>query len=143
MHRPERTGRPPVIDFTEVKVEIDAFDDFMKLMQGGDRAESPALLRPDHHRPLRRQRRARSPRTAPSIPLYEFQHAVQRHVDSAVAGLRSYVEATKVLVRARRADGRAVPQAHDGMAHGRAMRRAGRASSAAHQGGRGRDAGRP
>ena len=90
---------PPAIDFTEVKVEIGAFDDFIRLMQ----AELEQNLQPysdqiiaDHYQgtgtPIARH--------APSSPLYEFQHQYGVTVDTAVAGLRSYVEATKVLVRA-------------------------------------------
>jgi hypothetical protein len=97
VHEPGDGAAPPVIDFARLTVDIDAMDDFIRLLQ----AEIDQNLEPysneiitDHWRgqPIARE--------SASVPLANFRTDYYVAVDSAVQGLRSYLESTKVLLRA-------------------------------------------
>jgi hypothetical protein len=97
VHEPGDGAAPPVIDFARLTVDIDAMSDFIKLLQ----AEIDQNLEPysneiinDHWRgqPIARE--------SASVPLSAFRQEYYVAVDSAVQGLRSYLDSTKVLLRA-------------------------------------------
>jgi hypothetical protein len=97
VHEPGDGAAPPVIDFARLTVDIDAMSDFIKLLQ----AEIDQNLAPysneiinDHWRgqPIARE--------AASVPLAAFRTDYYLAVDTAVQGLRSYLDSTKVLLRA-------------------------------------------
>jgi hypothetical protein len=107
----------PVIDFTEVKVDIDVLNDFMKVLS----AEITQNLQP-YSNEIISDHREGVPigQNSASIPLEALRREYYMAQQSAVDGLNSYVEETKVLLRA--VELMAEHYRHtDGMAQGRAM----------------------
>ncbi len=109
---------PPALAFTQLTVDIGAMEDFVALLQ----AEIDQNLAPysqeiieDHWygQPIARR--------SASVPEQAFRYGYVDAVDTSIQGLRSYLHATKVLLRAvelvadryRYADGMAVAQQID------------------------------
>src|SRR3954447_1643573 len=87
----------PVIDLTEVKVDIDALHDFMKVLS----AEIEQNLQPYSNEIITDHRQGVPiGQNSASIPLEALRKQYYLAQQSAVDGLLSYVEATKVLLRA-------------------------------------------
>lgn len=87
----------PVIDLTEVKVDIDALNDFMKVLS----AEIEQNLQPYSNEIISDHRQGVPiGQNSASIPLEALRKQYYLAQQSAVDGLLSYVEATKVLLRA-------------------------------------------
>ena len=119
----------PVIDFTEVKVDIDVLNDFMKVLS----AEIAQNLQP-YSNEIISDHREGVPigQNSASIPLEALRREYYMAQQSAVDGLLSYVEATKVLLRA--VELMAEHYRHsDGMAQARAMDVMGAISAAQHE----------
>jgi hypothetical protein len=87
----------PVIDLTEVKVDIDVLNDFMKVLS----AEIAENLQP-YSNEIISDHREGVPigQNSASVPLEALRRQYYMAQQSAVEGLLSYVEATKVLLRA-------------------------------------------
>jgi hypothetical protein len=116
MHEPD-VPEVPVIDLTDVKVDIDALNDFMKVLS----AEIEQNLQP-YSTEIITDHRQGVPigQNSASIPLEALRRQYYLAQQSAIDGLLSYVEATKVLLRA--VELIAEHYRHtDAMAQGRAM----------------------
>jgi hypothetical protein len=118
MHEPGETVGPPVIAFGRLTVDIGAMGDFVAYLQ----AEIDQNLQPYsteiisdhwHGQAIARQ--------SASVPESAFRQRYHEAVDTAAKGLQSYLESTKILVRAvqllaehyRGADSMAVAQLSD------------------------------
>ena len=116
MEQPE-VPEPPLIDFTEVKVEIDVLSDFTKVLS----AEIAQNLQP-YSNEIISDHREGVPigQNSASVPLEALRREYYLAQQSAIDGLLSYVEEAKVLLRA--VELMAEYYRHtDAMAQGRAM----------------------
>ena len=118
VHVPDDAGGPPVLAFTRLTVDIGAMEDFIALLQAEiDQNLSPysnEIIQDHWHgNPIARY--------SASVPESAFRDHYYKAVDTAVRGLGSYLESTKVLLRAvqllaehyRGADSLAVAQQQD------------------------------
>jgi hypothetical protein len=88
---------PPVIAFERLTVDIGAMEDFIALLQ----AEIDQNLEPYSNEIITDHWHGRAiARESASVPEAAFRQQYYEAVDASVRGLRSYVESTKVLVRA-------------------------------------------
>ena len=97
MHESGEMTGPPVIAFERLTVDIGAMEDFIALLQ----AEIDQNLEPYSNEIITDHWHGRAiARESASVPEAAFRQQYYEAVDASVRGLRSYVESTKVLVRA-------------------------------------------
>ena len=120
VHVPDDAGGPPVLAFTRLTVDISAMEDFIAILQ----AEIDQNLGPYSHEIIQDHWHGNPiARHSASIPESAFRDDYYKAVDTSVRGLRSYLESTKVLLRAvqllaeyyRGADSLAVAEQQDVM----------------------------
>ncbi len=118
MYEPGEQVGPPVIAFERLTVDIGAMEDFIAYLQ----AEIDENLQPYSNEIISDHWHGQAiARASASAPESAFRQRYYEAVDTAVQGLGSYLESTKILVRAvqllaehyRGADSMAVAQLSD------------------------------
>src|SRR4029450_10997696 len=93
VHSTEDSAGPPVLAFTRLPVDIGAMDDFIAMLQAEiDQNLEPysngRIGAPGPGRPIARE--------SASVPESAFRQQYYVAVDTAVQGLRSYLQSTRV-----------------------------------------------
>ena len=97
VHDPGEAVGPPLLDLTDVKVDIDALDDCLMVLQ----AELNENLQPYSGQIISNHRQGEAlGQSSASVPLAQLRHEYFIVQQAAINGLVSYVDATRVLIRA-------------------------------------------